>query len=162
MEFDKEYLSIIEEILSDDKFIQLKNCEHHGISRFEHSIKVSYNAYKFAKKHQLDYKATAIGGLLHDFFDTKNYTLKERLVSMFNHSNKALINSQKFNISLKESNIIKSHMFPVNFYIPKYKESWIVNIIDKKIAFEEFISKFNYQFKYAYNLVLLLLFNFIK
>ena len=65
------------------EFLELKKCEHHGISRFEHSIKVSYNAYKFAKKHNLDYKEVAVGGLLHDFFIEQNYGIKQRLFSTF-------------------------------------------------------------------------------
>lgn len=53
---DKEYLDIVNDILYSKEFLKLKNCEHHGISRYDHSLKVSYKAYKYAKKHNLDYK----------------------------------------------------------------------------------------------------------
>ena len=63
-----------------EEFLKLKKCEHHGISRFDHSLKVSYKAYKFAKKNNLDYKAVAVGGLLHDFFIDENVGLKEKFL----------------------------------------------------------------------------------
>ena len=75
---DKEYLEIVSYILNNEEFLKLKKCEHHGISRFDHSLKVSYKAYKFAKKNNLDYKAVAVGGLLHDFFTDENVNLKDK------------------------------------------------------------------------------------
>ncbi len=163
MELDEEYLKIVNHILTSDLFLKLKNCEHHGITRFEHSLKVSYNAYKFAKRFNLDYKSVAIGGLLHDFFLDENVKLKDRFFSVFNHPLKAEINAlEKFNVSSKEADIIRSHMFPINTTLPKYKESWIVSMYDKKIAFSEFGHKFGYKLKYVSNLVIILLFNVIK
>lgn len=160
---DEEYLNIVKNILNDKDFIKLNTFEHHGITRFDHSLKVSYNAYKYAKKHNLDYKEVAVGGLLHDFFDSKNVSLKDKFISTFNHSNKAEINSlEKFNVNEKEANIIKTHMFPLNLYVPKYKESWIVSLYDKKIGMIEFINKFKYNLKHSTNLILLVLLNFIK
>ena len=47
---------------------RLYNIEHHGISRMEHSIKISYYSYLIAKKLKMDYVSVARGGLLHDFF----------------------------------------------------------------------------------------------
>lgn len=160
---DKEYLDIVNNILNNKEFLKLKNCEHHGISRYDHSLKVSYKAYKYAKKHKLDYKSTAIGGLLHDFFDNTNFSMKDKFISTFNHPLKAEANALKnFNISSKEADIIRSHMFPLNTSIPKYKESWIVSLYDKQVALNEFSHKLGYKLRYAYNLAILLLFNFIK
>lgn len=160
---DNKYLEIVNDILNNDEFLRLKKCEHHGISRFDHSLKVSYNAYKFARKYDLDYKSAAIGGLLHDFFDDENVSLKEKFVSTFNHPLKAEVNAlEKFNVSPKEADIIRSHMFPLNFIVPKYKESWIVSLYDKKVAINEFSQKLGHKLKYVSNLAFLLLFNFIK
>lgn len=160
---DEEYLDLVKDIINNDRFLKLKKCEHHGISRFEHSVKVSYNAYKFAKKHSLDYKEVAVGGLLHDFFLDENYGVKQKLVSTFTHPNKAVNNaSNVFNVNSKEKDIIKCHMFPLNLSVPRYKESWIVSLYDKKIGITEFTYKLGYKLRYAGNLMLLLLFNFIK
>lgn len=163
MILDEEYMTIVKHILNNEEFLKLKNYEHHGISRFDHSLKVSYQAYKFARKHNLDYKSVAIGGLLHDFFDSSNISLKAKLISTFNHPLKAEINAlEKFNVNTKEADIIRSHMFPLNLVVPKYKESWLVSLYDKKIALLEFSYKLNYKVRYVSNLAILLLFNFIK
>ena len=160
---DEEYLNIVKDILNNDKFNELKACQHHGMTRYEHSVKVSYNAYKYAKKHNLDYKAVAVGGLLHDFFITKNVNKREKFISTFTHPKKARINAiNEFKVNYKEENIIVSHMFPIGGYTPKYKESWIVNLVDKKIGLKEFASEYAYKFRYAANLTLVLLLNFIK
>ena len=53
-------------------------------------------------------------------------------------------------------------MFPVNTTIPRYKESWIVNAVDKGIGSSEFSKKIGYRFSYVANFALLILFNFIK
>ena len=163
MILDEEYITIVKHILNNEEFLKLKNCEHHGISRFDHSLKVSYQAYKFAKKHNFDYKSVAIGGLLHDFFNDENVNLKEKFISTFNHPLKAEANAlEKFNVNSKEADIIKSHMFPLNLVVPKYKESWLVSLYDKKVALFEFSYKLGYKLRYASNLTILLLFNFIK
>ena len=160
---DKEYLEIFSYILNNEEFLKLKKCEHHGISRFEHSLKVSYKAYKFAKKNNLDYKAVAVGGLLHDFFTDENVGLKDRFLSTINHPLKAEANAlEKFNVSPKEADIIRSHMFPINTTVPKYTESWIVSLYDKKVGLGEFSYKLCYKLRYASNLGFLLLLNIIK
>ena len=65
---DKEYKKIVKDIFRNVEFKKLYNIEHHGISRMEHSIKISYYSYKIAKKLGMDYVSVARGGLLHDFF----------------------------------------------------------------------------------------------
>ena len=163
MILDEDYLNIVKHILNSNDFLKLKKCEHHGISRYDHSLKVSYQAYKFAKKHNLDYKSVAIGGLLHDFFNDENVSLKEKFISTFNHPLKAEANAlEKFNVNTKEADIIKSHMFPLNLVVHKYKESWLVSLYDKKVALLEFSYKLGYKLRYASNFTILLLFNFIK
>ncbi len=160
---DKEYLDLVNYILNSEEFLKLKKCEHHGISRFDHSLKVSYYAYKFAKKFKFDYKSVAIGGLLHDFFLDENMNLKDKIYSMINHPLKAEANAlETFNITSKEADIIKSHMFPINLSIPKYKESWLVSIYDKKVALKELSYKLSYKLRYTYNLAFVILFNLIK
>ena len=163
MVLDEEYINIVKHILNNEEFLKLKKYEHHGITRFDHSLKVSYQAYKFAKKYDLDYKSVAIGGLLHDFFHSSNVSLKEKIISTFNHSLKAEMNAlEKFNVNRKEADIIRSHMFPLNLVVPKYKESWLVSLYDKKVALLEFSYKLGYKIRYASNLSILLLLNFIK
>ena len=160
---DKDYKKIVKDIFRNVEFKKLFNIEHHGISRMEHSIKISYFSYKIAKKLKMDYVSVARGGLLHDFFlDGDERNRKEKFLDTFTHPKRALKTSvDNFDVNDKEKNIIVSHMFPIYLSIPKYKESILVNIVDKVIGCKEMIRcfryKFNYKFNYTYVLLLLLI-----
>ena len=83
MEYDKEFLEIIKPIIDNKEFIKRKKFHHHeNESVYDHSMAVAYFAYKFAKKHHLDYKSAAIGGLLHDFY-YKDWQLNKEHKSFF-------------------------------------------------------------------------------
>ena len=161
---DLQYMSIVNNILDNKEFLKIKTIEHHGISRYDHSLKVSYYSYKIAKVLHLDYEQTAVGGLLHDFFlSPENRTQKERLKSVFTHPKQAVAMARtQFELTKKEEDMIRSHMFPINLSVPKYAESWIVSLVDKCVATNEFAIKFRFRLKYAYNLFLLFAISFIK
>ena len=130
---DKKYLKIVDDILDNKEFSKLGEVSHHGIDRLDHSIRVSYNSYKISKFLGLDYKSAARAGLLHDFFFDDNLQLnkKERLKVLVKHPECAYLNSKKiFDISEKEKDIITTHMFPIGKKVPKYAESWLVDIVD--------------------------------
>ena len=161
---DLQYMSIVNNILDNEEFMKIKKIEHHGISRFDHSLKVSYYSYKIAKILHLDYEQTAVGGLLHDFFlSPENRTQKERMKSVFTQPKQAVEMARtQFELTKKEEDMIRSHMFPINLSVPKYAESWIVSMVDKCVATNEFAIKFRFRLKYAYNLFLLFAISFIK
>ena len=160
---DKDYKRIVKDIFRNVEFKKLYNIEHHGISRMEHSIKISYYSYRIAKKFGMDYVSVARGGLLHDFFlDGDERTKSKKFLDTFTHPKKALNTSiDNFKCNDIEKNIIVSHMFPTYLSIPKYKESILVNFVDKIIGSIElirgFACKFNYKFNYTYVLMLLLM-----
>ena len=161
---DLQYMSIVNNILDNKEFLKIKTIEHHGISRYDHSLKVSYYSYKIAKILHLDYEQTAIGGLLHDFFlSPEDRSQKERIASVFTHPKQAVSMARsQFNLTAKEEDMIRSHMFPINLSIPKYAESWIVSMVDKCVATNEFALKFRFRLKYAYNLFLLFAISIMK
>lgn len=158
---DKEYKKIVKDIFRNKEFKKICNIEHHGISRMEHSIKISYYSYKIAKKLGIDYVSVARGGLLHDFFlDGDERNNKRKFLDTFTHPKKALETAQNnFELNEIEKNIIISHMFPIYISIPKYKESILVNLVDKIVGFKEMAKglgcKFKYRFNYTYVLLLL-------
>ncbi len=160
---DYEYLSLVDDILANDKFLKLKECVHHGTSRFEHSVRVSYYSYKVTKLLKLNYTETARGGLLHDFFVNDDLTEIKQRLSMFFHPYPALENACKyFNVTELESDIIINHMFPtLPHKIPKYVESWIVSLVDKIIATYEFYESYGkivvYKLPNLYVILLLIL-----
>ena len=82
--------------------------------------------------------------MLHDFYlyDYHGSRIKFGKLHIFEHSETALKNALLyFDLNKRQQNIIISHMFPLNITkIPRYIESWIVNISDKYCAIREFIS----------------------
>ena len=164
---DSEFLFIINNILENNEFQKINNIKHHNTTRLKHSLKVSYYSYKIAKSLRLDYKDVARGGLLHDFYinEIRNCEKIKDKILLFStkHPNEALINaSTNFELTEKEANIIESHMFPVDYRIPKYAESWIVSLVDKVLSFGEFSKRFSYKLGYLFNLYLLFILNTIK
>lgn len=126
---DKEFNQLIEPIISNKEYKKTKNCIHHGMNRYDHMIRVSYYSYKITKFCRLDYKATTRASALHDFFleDLEENKTKELLI----HPELALKNAlQYFELNPLEQDIIKSHMFPLGKNVPKYLESWIVDVVD--------------------------------
>ncbi len=164
---DIDYKYIVSDIMNNSNFVKLENIPHHGENRLTHSIRVSYYSYKISKMLKLDYKQTARAALLHDFyFDrTKDFTKVKDKVKLYTtgHPLDALENANnEFNLSLKEQDIIKTHMFPIDFRIPKYLEGWVVNFVDTFVSVYEFSKKFRYQINTVLNIWLILFINLKK
>ena len=52
----------------------------------------------------------------------------------FTHAENAVLNAKKIygkKITPKISNMMMTHMFPVNKRIPKSKEAWLLTLVDK-------------------------------
>lgn len=136
---NKEYYKIVKTILENEEFLKRKEFNHHyNESVYDHVLRVSYDCYKIGKKLHLDYKSLAIAGLLHDFYDKPWQDTFEKKPFLqkhgFVHAEQARINAKKHFPDLVDEKIesmIKTHMFPLNKKIPKYKESWILTIVDK-------------------------------
>jgi len=144
---DKEYYDIVKEIINDLEFQKRKDYLHHeNESVFDHVLEVSYYSYLYCKDHNLDYISAAIGGLLHDFYPTpwqgvnvehKKFFQKHGFV----HAREAKENALKFfpqYMNPKIENIILRHMFPLNITPPKYKEAWVITMIDKRMSLKIF------------------------
>lgn len=163
IQYDQNYMSIVQDILNSKEFQKIDNIEHHGLTRMDHSIKVSYYAYKIAKKMHLNYESVARGGLLHDFFlSNEDRTTFERFISTFTHPKKALKHADIiFELNELEKDIIVGHMFPINFHVPKSCEAWIVNIVDKCIGTYELATNYKLKFSYAANLYTIFIINLL-
>lgn len=161
---DTYYINIVQDILDHEEFDKIKYIEHHGTTRFLHSMRVAYISYKVAKFLRLDYREVARAGLLHDFFlSDMERTTKDKFLSTFTHPKYAVATAQQyFKLSNKEVDIIESHMFPLYTSIPKYAESWIVSFVDKIIGTVEFSMQFRHKFSYIFNIYILFFINIIK
>ena len=145
---DIEYINLVNDIINNKNFIKIEESKHHGLSRLDHSLRVSYYSYKVTRFLKLDYRETARAGLLHDFFTNDELTNREKKTRAFRHHKKALVNARNnFYVSPKEEDIIISHMFPmVPQHIPRYLESWLVSLVDKIVAI--------YEYKLSYGCIL--------
>lgn len=134
-----------------NRFLQTKQIIHHGTtSIFSHCYSVALNSLIFTNKlniKNIDYNSMIKGAMLHDYFLYDWHTHKPQNIKenhAFCHAIIAERNAiQDFNLSNKEKNIIKSHMFPLNpFIIPTSKEAWVVCLMDKYCALIETICGF--------------------
>ncbi len=161
---DMEYLDLVSHILDNEKFNETKEIVHHGLNRYDHSLRVSYYSYCIAKALRMNYKDTARGALLHDFFITDNNCSKnDRIKSVFKHPKHALENASKyFDLTDMEADIIRKHMFPLTILPPKYFESWLVDIVDDIVSVIEQGYLLRKQLTAITNFALIMLIGYLK
>lgn len=157
---DREFMKEIENYFTDEQVQSLKNVPHHDSNRLNHSLKVAYHSYKICKKHNLNYESVAKAGLLHDFYfnrieECSKFGDKVKVFAK-EHPEDALENaSSKFYLTPMEKNIILSHMWPASTHIPKYKEAFVVSLVDKYYSIKEFGLKLNYKLSFMIGLYFL-------
>lgn len=136
-----EFENIILDLTSNSVVQQMKVYkQHYDTSCYEHCFNVAYYSYLICKKFNLDYKSVARSGMLHDLFlyDWRTRIEDRKGLHAFTHPRTALDNAKElFELSEKEEDIILKHMWPVTIKFPKYKESYIVTIVDKFCAMQE-------------------------
>lgn len=158
----KSWYRIVRKILKNKEFQKRRLFTHHeNESLWTHSIKVSFNSYKYAIKHNVNERNCAIAGLLHDFYtrawqdgielemledkyrDRFINPKKDKLFEMhaFTHPLEALDNSRKYFKKYLNKNIenaIATHMFPLSLFtkekLPNCKEAFVITYIDKMIS----------------------------
>lgn len=154
-----EFLSIINDIINNDKFKELDNELHHGITRYGHSCRVAKASYKLSKTFHMDYQKITRAALLHDFYLDSDFNEEKPKERLSLHPSKALVNAKKyFDLDDIQANIIETHMFPLCDSMPKYKESWLVSAVDKGVALYEM---YRFKFKLIVNIWAIFLFNII-
>ena len=155
IENNEEFQSIIKDLISNEKVLEMKEYrQHYETNCYEHCYLASYYCYKICKIFGLDYTSAARGAMLHDMFlyDWRTKINREGLHA-FTHGKSSLENAKKeFELNKIEENMILRHMWPVTPVPPKYLESFILTIIDKHCALEEFREHLSTKkvFKYAY------------
>jgi uncharacterized protein len=89
-----------------------------------------------------DYRSAARGGLLHDFFLYDWHIGKPyRGLHGFIHPYIALENAnQYFCLNELEKDVIQKHMWPLTIRLPRYKETFVVLLVDKYCATKEIVN----------------------
>lgn len=170
LDSNEEFNLIIDDLINNETVQKMKLFrQHYDTSCFEHCKQVAYYSYLICKKYNWDYIAVARAGMLHDLF---LYNWRERQddrkgLHAFTHPRTALNNSLKlFKLRKIEQDIILKHMWPLTVVLPKYKESYVVSMVDKYCAISESINHYKSNFKiqklqrYAYVFFSLIVFTF--
>ena len=164
---NEEFINIIHDLIENNTVKQMQNYkQHYETNCFEHCLIASYYCYKICKKLGLDYISVSRAAMLHDLFlyDCHKRENGRKGLHAFTHPKTAYENASKlFDLNNKEADIILKHMWPVTFFsFPKYKESFILTLVDKYCAlsesYEEIFNRFCQKkaFRYAYVFLCLL------
>ncbi|GEK28336.1 HD domain-containing protein [Furfurilactobacillus siliginis] len=138
---DSEYVALVSDLLARPEVQHLADfTQHHNNTRLDHSLSVSFDSYKIAKRRGWNYQAVARAGLLHDLFYYDWRTTKFDLgTHAFIHPRVSLRNAEKLTeLSDMEKDIILKHMFGLTMALPKYKESLLVSMVDDYEAVHEY------------------------
>ena len=141
MDNDKEFQSIIRELIENDTVQEMKKYrQHYETSCFEHCYTAAYYCYLICKKYDLDYRSATRAAMLHDLFlyDWRKKQPNKKGLHAFTHGKTACENACKlFNLNEKEKDIIIKHMWPVTIEFPKSIEGFILTFVDKYCALSE-------------------------
>ncbi len=143
---EEEFRCFVRDIATNPEFLKTKDFRHHDSSIFRHAFRVAFLSYRVGKSMNLDARAMARGGFLHDFFlyDWRNHDLPELARESFHgleHPHIALQNARnQFPLSVLEQDIIVKHMWPLTPSPPRHWESFMVSCIDKYVALYELMS----------------------
>lgn len=144
------------DILESPNFIASdKHCQHGTISVKTHSEQVALSALKLARKLPVKFREKELirGALLHDYFQYDWHNKKVDIASImrfyemhgFTHPRTALENAEKeFQLSKREKEIIKKHMWPLTVIPPMCREAWVVTCADKYCSLLETLHIQNY------------------
>lgn len=136
----KLFLDCINDLLESEVVQKMCNFTQHGdTTTFDHCLMVSFKSFQFCRKFNLDYRAAARGGLLHDLFlyDWHDKDLGVNLHGFY-HPGIALRNAENaFVLDDKEKEIIKKHMWPLTVVPPKCREAYVICYFDKTCTLKE-------------------------
>ena len=132
-----DFLACIGDLLETEQVQSMRTLPHHPrVNCYEHSVFVAYVAFRLGCRWNLDQRACARGGLLHDLY---LYNSRDKSAHPGNqcldHPGFALRNASALTrLSDLERNIILAHMWPLALHMPQSREAWTVSLADKLCA----------------------------
>lgn len=133
------YLDCVGELLAQPQVQAMKAIRHHpGVSCFEHSLFVSYVAFRLAGRWRGDSRKAARAGLLHDLYLYDPRSLPS-YKQCFVHPLAAERNARALcgGLSPEEENGILAHMWPLAPRAPRSRTAAAVCLADKLCATAE-------------------------
>ena len=152
-ENDDGFFDVVGDLYYSDEVQSLKQYEQHlEIDRLQHITSVSYVAYMLCKKFGLDYESAAVGAVMHDLFyyDWRDgETGKWHKLHGYKHPKYAALNAKELYPAMtkKQSDIIRSHMWPLTLRIPNTLEGLVVSLSDKYCATRELLYSLNKNYR---------------
>lgn len=132
--------AIVADLLADPAVLSMADLPQHSktCNCLDHSRYVAYLSFLVCRRLKLDFVAAARAGLLHDFY-LKNWDEEDiGIQRLWKHPHYALENaSARYALSAKEKDIIVKHMWPLTRPLPRYRESFVVSMVDKFCAILE-------------------------
>ena len=131
----RDFNEYMNELLADRKIQRMSQFIQHGDTTcLMHCKTVAYYSVVFVNKFHIkvDMKSLIRGALLHDYFLYDWHEQKLGNLHGFYHPGIALRNAMRdYELTKREMDIIKKHMFPLTLYLPMYKETGVVCLMDK-------------------------------
>lgn len=132
------------DILESENFQSTKEHIQHGtVTVHAHCINVAKHSLMLADKLKVRTKRRELirGALLHDYFlydwHDKDHINPFKLHGFF-HPGRALKNATRdFELTKREKDIIRKHMWPMTIIPPMCREAWIVTAADKWVSLKE-------------------------
>ena len=137
-----DYYSCVCDLLNSSAVQQLGEFTHHkGTTRLQHCLNVSWYNFLICRRLHLDARSAARAGLLHDLFlyDRKEHEpVDGEGWHGVGHPKIAFFNAAElFPLNEREGDMIVNHMFPITPHLPRYSETWVIQLVDKLCALGE-------------------------
>ena len=138
---DKEFMEIIKPLIENETVLEMKKYrQHYETTTFDHCLEASYYCYKICKKHNLDYISAAKAAMVHDLFlyDWRVKQPDRKGLHAFTHPRTSYENACKImELNKLQKDMILKHMWPLTLALPRYKETFILTLVDKYCALSE-------------------------
>ncbi len=147
------FFELVSDIYYSDEVQSLKEFEQHlQIDRLQHITTVAYLSYKISKHFSLDYKSATRAAVMHDlvYYDWRDgVTGKWHRLHGYRHPKLACLNAKELcgDLTEKECNIIRRHMWPLTPLPPNCREGLVVTFCDKYCAAIEVYYSVNKKYK---------------
>ena len=145
-DLEKERLeNIYQSLLHDPRILAMEDIPmHRGSNCYLHTFKVTKRCFKKAlKKKNMDLEALLFDCIFHDYYlyDWRKHR-EYRKHHGKHHPSVSIENARRdFNLSDKAAEIIRTHMWPINFRdFPKSKEGRLLCGVDTWVATIEFLT----------------------
>lgn len=120
-----------------------EHIQHGTVTVQAHCINVAKHSLMLADKLKIRVRRRELirGALLHDYFlydwHDKDHINPFKLHGFF-HPGRALKNATRdFELTEREQDIIRKHMWPMTVIPPMCREAWIVTVADKWVSLKE-------------------------